>query len=73
MIITLNSKFNRYGNRLNLIINYNTREYYFYGSHTADIGEVFHNLPIKEVERKEKELKHRYFKQVSHEALRNWF
>jgi len=73
MIITLNSKFNRYGNRLNLIINYETKEYYFYGSHTTDIGEVFHNLPIKEVKRKEKELRQRRFTPVPHETLSHWF
>jgi len=72
MILTLNSEFDRYGNRLNLIINYHLREYYFNDSHTADVGEVINNLPISEVENKEKELRQKQFTKVPYWTLRIW-
>lgn len=72
MLITLNSRLDKYGNRRNMIINYDEKAFYLYGAHVADKGEVINNLPIKEIYRKQQELIARGFYQVEYEVLRNW-
>lgn len=73
MIRTYNSKHDIYGNRLNLVINEEKKELYFYGCNAYNIGEVTNDLGIREVNRMHKEFLKEGYKPVSHAEVRdNW-
>lgn len=53
---TLLSKGDIYGNRLNLVINHDTKEMHFTGSYWASMGLVTEDLGIRKVNARYKEL-----------------
>lgn len=71
-VVTLNARHDIYGNRLNLVINRDTKEYYFTGVNAFNIGVVKENLPIREVEFEEKYLKEQGYVRVQHADVRGW-
>lgn len=74
MISTFNSKHDIYGNRRNLVANYETKEIYFYGCNAFNLGNVKNDLGIREVERMKKEFINDGYTMVSHAHVRdNWY
>lgn len=72
-IITYNSKHDIYGNRLNLVVNEDKKEIYFYGSNAYNLGNVIDDLGIREVKRIHKEFLQDGYIKVSHAEVRdNW-
>ena len=73
MKITYNSKHDIYGNRLNLVINEEKKELYFYGCNAYNLGNVINDLGIREIKRMYKEFIADGYKKVSHATVRdNW-
>lgn len=73
MIKTYNSKHDIYGNRLNLVVNEEKQEIYFYGCNAYNLGEVYNDLGIREVQRLKKEYIAEGYTMVSHAEVRdNW-
>jgi len=72
MVFTYNSKHDIYGNRLNLVVNYETKEYYFYGCDAFNKGNVINNLGIREVNKQKKELDREGYKKVDHATATMW-
>lgn len=50
-LVTYNSKTNIYGNRLNLVLNHTTKQFYFYGGHVFDKGEVHDEQLQRDIKR----------------------
>lgn len=71
MVKTYNSKHDIYGNRRNLTVNYDTKEFYFYGCNVFNINAT-NDLGIREVNRMHKELVADGYKEVGHEIAREW-
>lgn len=71
-IVSFISRSDIYGNRTDLIVNYDTKEYYFNGSHAFEIGSVRQELPIREVNRAQKEFERDGFKRVTHSRVKEW-
>lgn len=72
-ITTYNSKFDIYGNRRNLCVNFDTKEVWFYGGNCFNLGNVIDDCGIREVNRMHKEFIEDGFKPVSHAEVRdNW-
>lgn len=73
-IKTYNSKFDINGNRRNLIVNYDTKQFYYNGGHAFSLGVETDNLGIREVDRMKKELISEGYEPVSHAHVRdNWY
>lgn len=74
MINTYNSKHDIYGNRRNLVVNYETKEIYYYGCNVFNLGNVQNDLGIREVERMKKEFIKEGYTVVSHAHVRDkWY
>ena len=72
-ITTYNSKHDIYGNRRNLVVNYDTKQLYFYGCNAFNIGDVCDNLGIREINRYYKNFITEGYTVVSHAFVRdNW-
>ena len=71
MIKTFNSKSCVYGNRRNLVVNYDKKEIYFSGCHAYDLGIVKSDLGIREVNRMYKEYLKEGYTQVQHSTVRD--
>ena len=71
MIKTYNSKHDIYGNRLNLVVNEEKREIFFYGCNAYNLGSVSNGLGIREVNRMKKEFIAVGYTLVSHSHVRD--
>jgi hypothetical protein len=72
-IVTYNSKFDINGNRLNLVVNHDKRELFFYGCNAYNLGTEYSDCGIREVNRLHKEFIADGYKPVSHAEVRdNW-
>lgn len=72
-ITTYNSKHDVYGNRRNLTVNHDKKELYFYGCNCYNLGNVYNDMGIREVNRLHKEFLSEGYKTVSHAEVRdNW-
>ncbi len=72
MIKTFNSKLDINGNRLNLVVNFGTKEVWFYGCNCFNKGIVTDGMGIREVNRMYKEFVKEGYKRVQHEVAREW-
>ena len=70
-ISTFNSRACINGNRRNLVVNYDKKEFYFSGCHTFNLGEVHNGLGIREVNNIHKNYNAEGYKKVSHEEVSN--
>lgn len=72
MIITYNSKFDINGNRRNLVINTETKQYFYYGGHVFDLGIVHDGCGIREIENMKKDYIAEGFTPVKHSQAWEW-
>lgn len=72
MVNTYNSKHDVNGNRLNLVVNTDTKELWFYGCNCFNKGSIYEGCGIREVNRIKKEYISEGYKQVAHDVARNW-
>jgi hypothetical protein len=73
MIITYNSKTDTNGNRRNLVVNTDTKELYHSGGNAYNLGTVYNDCGIREVNRLKKEYEEDGYKEVKHSYVRdNW-
>ena len=72
MIITYNSKHDINGNRRNLVVNTETKQYYYYGGHVFDLGTVHNNIGIREIENMKKNYIADGFTSAEHAEVWGW-
>jgi len=72
MIKTYNSKFDKYGNRLNLVINEGRKELYFKSCNAWNLGDIIEDLGIREVNSMYKSFLKQGYAEVRHSDVKNW-
>ena len=72
-INTYNSKTNYYGNRLNLVLNHNTKQLYTSGCNAFNMGTVENKLLQRDIKAIEKNyINNENYKKVTHAIAKTW-